>query len=369
MGERMPIRKGIQISEEDAVAYDHHIMMSEYYDKLQYVFKIKLNSLYGALSNPFFRFYDLRNGESTTGTGRAILKHQCAVVNEAMTGIYDMYGEAILAGDTDSTYFLTYEEGDQAIKVADAVADVVNKSFQPFMKEWFLCTAGYDNRIKSGRELVASAGIFVEKKRYMLHVVDEEGKKVDKEKIMGLDLKKTIIPKEISKILSTYIRRLLMGEDWKEISKDIVQYKEELLTTDKVYKIGLPKGIGKMQEYLEKYNINPTTFLPGHVAASINWNRNLKERNDKTTMAINGGMKIRTFYLKKPEGRFKSIAIPTDIDFLPEWFVTDYVPNIDRKAQIKRLIDNPLENIIKALGWKSPTKKTLLMDQFLDFGD
>jgi DNA polymerase elongation subunit (family B) len=325
--------------------------------------------LYGALSNPFFRYYDLRNGESTTGTGRAILKHQCAVVNEALTGEYDYLGESIIYGDTDSTYFLTFETGNKAIQVADAVADVVNASFQPFMKEWFLCTEGYDNRIKSGRELVADAGIFVEKKRYMLHVVDDEGKKVDKEKIMGLDLKKTIIPKEISKYLSSYIKRLLMGEDWKEISKDIVKYKEELLTTDKVYTIGLPKGIGKMQEYLEKYNIDRTTFLPGHVAAAINWNRNLNERNDKVTMAINGGMKIRTFYLKKVEGRFKSIAIPTDIDVLPEWFIQDYVPNIDRKAQIKRLIDNPLENIIKALGWKSPTKKTLLMDQFLDFGD
>lgn len=40
----MPLRKGIEISEEDAIKYDHHIMMSEYYDKLQYVFKIKLNS-------------------------------------------------------------------------------------------------------------------------------------------------------------------------------------------------------------------------------------------------------------------------------------------------------------------------------------
>jgi DNA polymerase elongation subunit (family B) len=365
----MPVRKGIEISEEDAKIYDQHIMMSEYYDKLQYVFKIKLNSLYGALSNCYFRYFNLNNGESTTGTGRAILKHQCAVVNEALTGEYDYMGEAIIYGDTDSSYFLTFSTGADAIKVADAVADVVNASFQPFMKEWFLCTPGYDNRIKSGRELVADAGIFVEKKRYMLHVVDDEGKKVDKEKIMGLDLKKTIIPKEISKYLSSYIKRLLMGEDWKEISKDIVRYKEELLTTDKVYTIGLPKGIGKMQEYLEKYNIDRTTFLPGHVSAAINWNRNLNERNDKVTMAINGGMKIRTFYLKKVEGRFKSIAIPTDIDVLPEWFIQDYVPNIDRKAQIKRLIDNPLENIIKALGWKSPTKKTLLMDQFLDFGD
>jgi hypothetical protein len=43
-GGTVPIRKGIEITEEDAIEYDQHIMMSEYFDKLQYVFKIKLNS-------------------------------------------------------------------------------------------------------------------------------------------------------------------------------------------------------------------------------------------------------------------------------------------------------------------------------------
>ena len=76
-----------------------------YYDRLQYVYKIKLNSLYGALNNQYFRFYDLRMGESTTGTGRMILVHQCAKTNELMTGDYDSKGDAIVYGDTDSTYF------------------------------------------------------------------------------------------------------------------------------------------------------------------------------------------------------------------------------------------------------------------------
>lgn len=40
----MPIRKGKQLSEEDAKLYDEYIAKSEYYDRLQYVMKIKLNS-------------------------------------------------------------------------------------------------------------------------------------------------------------------------------------------------------------------------------------------------------------------------------------------------------------------------------------
>ena len=58
--------------------------------------------LYGALLNKHFRFYDDRLGESTTGTGRAILKFQCSKVNELLTGVYDPLGDAVLYGDTDS---------------------------------------------------------------------------------------------------------------------------------------------------------------------------------------------------------------------------------------------------------------------------
>lgn len=45
----MPTRNGIEISEEDAKEYDRLMNLHDYYDRLQYVFKIKLNSQKGAL--------------------------------------------------------------------------------------------------------------------------------------------------------------------------------------------------------------------------------------------------------------------------------------------------------------------------------
>ena len=57
-----------------------------YYKKLQFVYKIKLNSYYGSLLNPYFRFYDKRMGESTTATSRVILLHQCAMVTKILVG-------------------------------------------------------------------------------------------------------------------------------------------------------------------------------------------------------------------------------------------------------------------------------------------
>jgi len=76
--------------------------MVKYYDRLQYIMKIKLNSFYGALLNKYFRFYDYRLGSSTTGNGREILLHQCSYVNYLITGEYSMDAGAVIYGDTDS---------------------------------------------------------------------------------------------------------------------------------------------------------------------------------------------------------------------------------------------------------------------------
>jgi DNA polymerase elongation subunit (family B) len=338
-----------------------------YYDRLQYVYKIKLNSLYGALNNQYFRFYDLRMGESTTGTGRMILVHQCAKTNELMTGEYDQFGDAIVYGDTDSTYFATSaKDAREAILIADRVGELVSDSFQEFMKETFLCTDEFDDIIKAGREIVSDRGIFVDKKRYILHVIDNEGETVDKLKVMGVDTKKTTLPPDVSKRLNSFIERFLKGEEWDVIAKDIVDYKDELENAEDIMTIGLPKGVKGVEEYTQNMKVyGEKTRLPGHVAASIHYNRCLEEYGDKESLPISSGMKIKVFYLEQTVGRFKSIALPTDIEIVPQWFLNDFP--VDKDAHIERLVDKPLGNIIKAIGKDVPSKQSMVVDSLLDF--
>ena len=376
-------RKAYQAKKKEA-GIAHNEEKEAYYDRLQYVYKIKLNSLYGALSNLYFRFYDLRMGESTTGTGRMILRHQCRKVNEIMEDNYNidfpMYAtvadaverdhppevaldgpffkgkfqtESVIYGDTDSTYFNTWTDNvEDAIKVADAVADKVNGSYQDFMKETFLCQPEFDNLVKCGREVVSDRGIFVEKKRYILHLVDIEGKRVSKCKVMGLDTKKTTLPVAVSKQLNKFIERYLKGETWEEVSISIVDYKHELQTTQYIMDIGLPKGVKNVEEYTAKYILDKKTRLPGHVAAAIHYNMMLETYNDRISQPIMSGMKIKVFNLKVKYERFVSIALPTDAEFVPDWFIENYV--IDRKIHVTKLVDNPLQNILKAVDKKPP---------------
>lgn len=383
----MKIRKGIQISDEDAILYDELIEKSKYYDRIQFCIKIRLNSTYGALTNYNFRFFKLEAGESVTGTGRMILRHQCRKVSEVLGGPYNtnfplyetikeceehntspnlaLHGpvfngefpaDAIIYGDTDSAYFKTYaESADEAIQVADAVAEVVNASFPAFMKEAFLCQPGYDQKIKTSREIVSDRGIFVDKKRYMLHIIDNEGESVDKLKIMGLELKKTTLPKPIQKALTSFIERLLKGATWDSIAAEVVEYKKTLISANDILSIGLPKGVNNVENYTTSYLRDNTCRLPGHVAAAIFYNIQLVEYKDLESPAITSGSKLKVYYLKTKFGKFKSIALPTDIDIIPDWFIENFQPIIDRDAQLYRLVDKPLEHILNAIGEVVPT--------------
>jgi DNA polymerase elongation subunit (family B) len=274
---------------------------------------------------------------------------------------------SVAYGDTDSAYFKTHAQSEEeAILIADTVAEKVSKSFTPLMRDHFLCTEGFNDLIVAGREIVSSRGLFVDKKRYVLHIVDDEGKKVDKLKVMGLDTKKTTLPAEVSKTLNKFVERLLKGESWESIAEDIVEFKSEITTTTDVMSIGLPKGIKGIEEYTDLLKtFGDGQRLPGHVAAAIHYNQCLERYEDKENLPITSGMKIKVFYLTQKYGRFKSIAIPTDTTSVPEWFLEHFT--IDRTLHVERLVDNPLQNIIKSVGYEVPSKQTLLVDSLLEF--
>lgn len=434
-----------QYKGKDQALYTKYLEEAKHYDRFQFIFKIKLNSTYGCLSNYNFRFFRLESGESVTGTGRMILRHQCRKVNELIEGNYNIdfplyennkvidelnkehskkylannpfdeeymansthndrssvldlltaerkeyyhpntltydisltgpifngkfQSETVIYGDTDSTYFVVpTNDKDEAIQIADAVADQVNKSYQPFMKQAFLCQPVFDEMIKCGREIVGDSSIFVEKKRYTIHVVDNEGKASDKMKTMGLDIKKTTLPKPVAAKLTSFIKRLLLGEDWNDIAKDIVAYKEELNDFKNLLEMGLPKGVNKVEEYTELYeNLGSKANIPGGAAASIFFNINLVQYGDTENQPIGSGSKIKVYYLKRAIGKFKSIAIPTDLEHLPQWFIDDFIPKIDKDQQINRLVDKPLDNILKAINLKTPTMQILQAEDLFNF--
>jgi DNA polymerase elongation subunit (family B) len=339
----------------------------EYWDRMQYIKKIQLNSMYGATGNRFFKFFDIRLAESTTLSARQVLYHMASKIAEILDGTYDMTSKCVIYGDTDSVYFLTYRNTpEEALETAVEVCGLVNDSYPDFMTNAFNCDSLHNGMMRAEQEIVSDNGIYIKKKYYILHTVFDDGKPVDKMKNMGVPIKKTTLPPAIKRKLSGFIEDLLKGGDWDIIGREVVAVKDELLETADIAMLGLPKGINKLEEYTDRLNSKEEKLmLPGHVSAAILWNKCIYSYKDNDSPKIISGSKLSVYYLKRPIGRFKSIAVPKDAQRLPDWFVEHFVPRIDRAAQIERLIDKPMEIMISAAGIKVPTKKRLKLEEGL----
>lgn len=377
----------IKLKEEKASQdlIQEQIDLSEYYDRLQYIFKIKLNSLYGALTNFTFRFFDLRLGESTTGTGRCVLDHMCSTIAKTLDGVYSFKSESIIYGDTDSSYFKTHaktiatKQGlpddkiyDLAVQIGDKLGQVANESFPDFCIKAFRVKPEYSKMIKCEREVIGKRGIFVTKKRYVIKVVNLDGYKTNKLKAMGLEMKKTTTPKHIQKFTETVVNMILDGEaSWDQIEDFIINFRAEMHASTSLFDIGLPKGVKGVEEYTKTYETNKKldvkTRLPGHVAASIHYNECLQEFGDKESMSIVSGTKIKVFYLKRPRGRFKSIAIPTDLGKIPKWMLEHDEFSIDVHKHEDKLIDAILSKIFVVLNEEVPTAQSKFNNSLMEW--
>jgi len=357
----------------------------EYWDKRQLVKKINLNSLYGAILNPGCRFFDKRIGQSTTLTGRQIVKHMSAEVNNVITGEYDHVGKSVIYGDTDSVYFSAWpvlqddiESGklewsaEKAIALYDQVAEQANTTFEKFMAQAFHCPKTRSDVIAAGREIVAQSGLYITKKRYAALVIDNEGFRTDvdgkpgKVKAMGLDLRRSDTPVFMQKFLSELLLMVLTDVSQEDVLERITVFRKEFQEMPGWEK-GSPKRANKIGHYQRLEQKQGKANMPGHVRASINWNTLKRMNGDKYSQEIVDGMKVIVCKLKQNPLGYTSVAYPTDELRLPEWFKE--LP-FDDAAMAETIIDNKLDNLIGVLNYPlEDTKQHTTFNSLFDFGD
>ena len=375
-------RKEMQAKLKECIQAGNKIE-EDYWDKRQLVKKINLNSLYGAILNPGCRFFDNRIGQSTTLTGRAIARHMASKVNEIITGEYDHIGKSIIYGDTDSCYFSAYTTlkkdienatvpwtKESVVELYDTIGETVNGTFVKFMSDAFHCPKTRGDVIKAGREIVASKGLFITKKRYAVLYYDKEGKRSDvdgkpgKIKAMGLDLKRSDTPVVIQDFLSEVLTKVLTGISKEEILTYITDFRTEFKTRPGWEK-GSPKRANNITEYAAKEKKAGKTNMPGHVRASLNWNTLKRMFDDKYSMQITDGAKVIVCKLKDNPMAYTSVAYPVDELRLPQWFKD--LP-FDDATMETTVIDEKLENLIGVLEWDiSQTRSDNNFSKLFDF--
>ena len=337
----------------------------EFWDKRQLVKKINLNSLYGAILNQGSRFFDLRMGQSVTLTGRSIARHMAAEVNKILTGEYDHVGSSIIYGDTDSVYYSAIPslkddidngniewDKEKAIKLYDAISDEVNSTFPKYMNKAFGISIEAGQIIKAAREIVATSGLFIKKKRYGILVYDEEGNRKDvngepgKLKAMGLDLKRSDTPEFMQRFLEEILFDVLNRKGQSEIFSKIKDFREEFKERPGWEK-GTPKRVNNLTKYTKLYDRTGKCGV-GHVMAAINWNRLRKAYSDNYSLGIIDGMKTIVCKLKNNPMGMTSIAYPIDELHLPDWYKD--LP-FDHGEMEKTIINKKISNLIGVLDW------------------
>lgn len=380
--------------ETDAVMKQKLLDQADFWNSRQQATKIWLNSVYGALLNIACRFGDDRLGQSTTLSGRSVVRHMAATINELVTGSYDHTGAAVQYGDTDSVYFTVvnswkhdpaYAEFDwskeNVIRLYDLITEEVNQTFAAFMQRTFNTSAERGAIIRAGRELVASKALFIRKKKYAVLMIDKEGKRLDQDgkpgklKAMGLDLKRSDTPPYMQKFLEKLLLDVLTDTAQQTMYDNIRQFRTDFKERPGWEK-GSPKKVSDLTGYAAKLRKNgkialqkaqdyEKVRLPGHVLASMNWNMLCDMFHDHYALRVTDGMRIIVCKLKPNSFGMTSIAYPTDEEHLPVWFTG--LP-FDDEAMEETIVDNKIENLVGVLRWDLQQTKQTSGDEFFAWG-
>ena len=357
---------------------DGDIAKSEYFDRRQYLQKVLLNSLYGVLGLPVFRFYDLDNAEAVTYTGQSLIKFTKKIANSFYNKELGDTKDHCIYIDTDSVFYsatplvkkrfpeLDIKDVDKMSKailqIADEVQLYLNNGYNYFAKKF--CNLN-KHRFDIKQEVIAKSGLFVTKKRYGLKIINDNGKKVDKMMVKGLDTVRSSFPTAMKEMLSKVLDDILMDVPKEQLDKFIINFKNSMKLMD-FNKIAIPTSVRGIKKYRVKDGNLFNSYklgTPVHVKSAIFYNDLLKHlKVSKRYSEIFDGEKIMWVYLKPNSLGLETVAYkgyedpPEILDFIRQF--------INPNKLYKQALHKKIMMFYQALNWDEPTDASKTIERF-----
>ena len=357
----------------------------EWYKKRQLVQKILLNSLYGVLGLPAFRFYDVDNATAVTTTGQTVIKSTADMANiKYNKELGDSTLDSNIYIDTDSVFFSAVPLLDKRIpnwkdSGQDTIAGYVNDiagEMQDYLNDFYNILAERifnvdrdKHRFEIKKEYVSKSGIWIAKKRYAQWIISDNGVPVDKLDVKGLDVVRSSYPAAFRKFMSEVLIDILKGNTESELTDKIYDFKNGLSKMD-VVQIAKNTSVKNLTKYLPKgkqqrmFQFKSAT--PAHVKAAIAFNQLLSHyKCEMKYEPMKNGDKVKWVYLKQnPLGldgvAFKGYDDPKEIMEL----VTTY---IDYDKIFERELLKKLEDFYNAMDWGEVLSSTKTAEKFFAF--
>lgn len=337
------------------------------YDVKQSVYKVLMNSFYGALSNSYFRYFNLATAEAVTVTSRVLVQTAERTLNQYINEILKTSDiDYTVFSDTDSCA-VELKELVNKFQISDDKVNVFldrvcKEKFDPLLKKEFEKLADYlnffQNKIYFKREMIVRKGFVVAKKKYAMNVLSKEKIVYDNPKLIvkGLEIVRSSTPEIVRGYLKDIVK-MILETDEQETQKFIKGFKEQFFASD-IVDISFPRGVSELGKFVFRDAFVKGT--PIHVRASLNYNSLIdsKKLHEKYEYIKNGD-KIKFLYLKLPNPTKQNVIAFKD--YFPEEF--DYLKEyIDYETQFQKTFVSPLESIFESIGWEVEKKMS-----FADF--
>lgn len=323
--------------------------------------KILMNSLYGALGNAYFRYFDNRIAESITTSGQLAIRWAERAINETMNALLKTDKDYVIAIDTDSLY-VDMEQVVKKFAPKDPIKfldKVCSEHFEPVLQKAYLKLAdkvqAVENRMEMKREAIADRGIWIAKKRYILNVHNNEGVQYTQPKIkmMGVDAVRSSTP-QVCRDKFKEIFKVIIEKTEGDVQKFIKDFRNEFSQLPPE-DVSYPRGVTD----LDKWSDNKTIYkkaTPIHVRGALLYNSNVKmHKLEKRYEFVNNGEKIKFVYLKTPNPIKENVISYPGV--LPKEF--DLHRYIDYNTMYDKAFIEPLKPLLEAMGWDIEPKATL----------
>jgi DNA polymerase elongation subunit (family B) len=338
-------------------AREGNVELEAYYDQLQHVQKIFLNSIYGVLGLPVFRFYDIDNALAVTSTGQDVIKTTAKYINSIYRKKLETDEDYNLYTDTDSCYFSAVplmgnnDPMQFTIDIARQMESGLNSFYTVMAERMLFCK---DHKFVIKGETVAKSGFWVAKKRYaLLKTFDlEKNLTIEKITVKGLDVVRSSFPIAFKSFMNELLLEILNKKPKEVIDSKILEFVESIEKFDRLL-IARNTSVKNLSKYDTVKTDDLVTFAKGtpmHVKSALTYNRFLKMLNlDKKYEPIMDGEKIKYVYLKDNPYKIDVIAIR---GFGDPKEILDLVNNYtDAKALFESELKNKLDDFYTALGW------------------
>ena len=330
----------------------------------QMALKILLNSLYGAMGNKWFRYFDMRIAEGITLTGQATIRWAENNLNDYLNKALQTNKDYVVAIDTDSVYvtlneFVERLGPNNPIDFLDKMCSgALEGALTKCYDELYNTLGGIENKMVMGREVIASRGIWTAKKRYILNVHDNEGVRYaqPKLKIMGIEAIKSSTPAICRQALKDIFKRII-DTDEATVQDDIANFKVAFKQAS-AEEVSFPRGVNNIGKWTDRTTVYKKG-TPIHIRGAILHNNLItKEKLGRSIQKITSGDKVKFTYLVKPNPIKENVI--AFVDYMPRQFKLEKY--VDYNLQFEKTFLGAIEPVLDAVGWKS--EKSITLESF-----